>query len=167
MTDDLHDRLDKWGKQSTPRADGAFVNRVEAQLRTEMLDGASGSRRPVLLRPGVIAAVLTIAATIGAVALSATQTGETAQDRGLADPVVTTTTPPVEPDASTTTTGDEPTVAPSTAPTTTQVGDTAPPRTGTVPPPPIDDESIDTTTVAWTLDESPTTAPVTVPMPAE
>ncbi len=166
MNDDLQDRLDGWGRQPTPPADGAFVNRVEAQLRSEMLDGASGTRRPLLLRPGVIVAVMAVAAVLGAVALSSTRTGETAQDGGLADPVVTTTTPPPAEldEAPTTTAVGEATVAPTTAPTTTQVGDTSPPRTGTVPPP-IDDESNETTTVPWTLDETPTTAPATTAPP--
>lgn len=56
MNDELNDRLNSWGKTSTPPVDGAFANRLEADLRVSTAPAAKRPGFGWLLRPGVLVA---------------------------------------------------------------------------------------------------------------
>ena len=60
MTDDLDDELNRWGMEETPPVDGVFANRLESQLRQEMLEQRPNHAPGLgwLFRPGVLVIVV-------------------------------------------------------------------------------------------------------------
>ena len=62
MNDDLQRRLDEWGTSATPPVDGAFANRLEADLRMSATEGGAATRPwwTMLLRPSFVAVALLV-----------------------------------------------------------------------------------------------------------
>lgn len=97
MDDQLDDDLENWGKTPTPRVDGAFANRLEASLRTQMLDDGGRTTRgwsSFVFRPAFV--VLAIAAVV--VGLAFIPRGD--DEVGLAEGDESTTTTTVVPTTS-------------------------------------------------------------------
>jgi hypothetical protein len=130
MTNELDDELSAWGRSSTPPIDGAFANRLETSLRSEIVAGEPVRGRwglAAVMRPSVL--VLGAMIAIGAaVYLSAD-----ADDEGLDFAGSTPTTPidatPVDPVDTQTTT------APTSQAPTTVASTTAPDSTGSTSAP--------------------------------
>lgn len=162
MPDDLDDELAEWGRSLTPPVDGAFANRLETSLRSDMLDASSNARAgwagwaAIVFRPGVV--VMAIALLIFGFAFVS---GDS-DDGGFADDGA----PLLEP---TTTAGPGSTnsITPTTAgiPVPTIPADaldstvTNPPSTGTVVQPEVTDPTqTDRSIVPQTI-SPPTTSP--------
>lgn len=69
-TSDLEERLEQWGSAETPPPDGAFVNRLDAQLRDLAHAPAAGGERRPFWQPALLTALAVLLVGAGVFAVS-------------------------------------------------------------------------------------------------
>lgn len=170
MHDPLDDDLTTWGQSNTPPVDGAFANRLEASLRSDMIAGSAPSQRrwfEWVFRPGVV--VLAVAALLFGFAFVAGSTDDADLADGAGPTMPAPTTVPGDPRTTTTTGPDEVNDAPPLTGTMMTTSPVAPsssdqpdePAPETTAPAPLPDDA----TTAAPTDETTIPDDVTTTIP--